>query len=204
MRTVDVSASDVDGRGDYPLRREFVQQQADAGDVGDGVHRPHLMEMDLGDRSAVHLRLRLRDQCVDGERVGAYLFRQVKVREDVLYLAHPGVAVPLVVMMRLSVPVFVRVGMAVGMFVPMRLFVAMAVFMAMRRTGLHALLLFAVYGDGDVRSRDAAFDAGGGGYRHARKREPVHLLKEGGGVRMELQQRRRQHVARGSHAAVKV
>ena len=101
-------------------------------------------------------------------------------------------------------PVFVRVGMAVGMFVPMRLFVAMAVFMAMRRPRLHALLLFAVYGDGDVRSRDAAFDAGGGGYRHARKREPVHLLKEGGRVRMELQQRRRQHVARGSHAAVKV
>ena len=193
----------MDGRGDYPLRREFVQQQADAGNVGDGVHRPHLMEMYFGYRPAVYLSLRLRDQRVDGERVGAYLFRQVEVREDVLYFAHPGVAV-----MRLSVPmfvpVFVRVGMAVGMFVPMRLFVAMAVFMAMRRPGLHALLLFAVYGDGDVRSRDAAFDAGGGGYRHAWKREPVHLLKEGGGVWMELQQRRRQHVARGSHAAVKV
>ena len=108
--------------------------------------------------------------------------------DEVLYLMHPHVAVLLFVMMMRRVLMRVRLMM----------FAAVAA-----RFALRALLL-AVYGDGDASPGDAAFDAGRGGYLHTGDRERVHPFEEGGGVRVKLQQRRRQHVARGSHAAVKI
>ena len=137
----------------------------------------------------MHLGLGAGDQRVDRDHVGTHLLRQVEMGDEVLYLRHPHVAVLLFVMMMRRVLMRVRLMM----------FAAVAA-----RFALRALLLLAVYGDGDAGPGDAAFDAGRGGYLHTGDRERVHPFEEGGGVRVKLQQRRRQHVARGSHAAVKI
>ncbi len=65
MRAQDGPAPDRDRRGADAIRRELVQEQTDAGDVGDRVVGADLVEVDLADRPAVRPGLGVGERLID-------------------------------------------------------------------------------------------------------------------------------------------
>ena len=66
----DEAAADFGRGGEDAIRLELLDEGRVGGDVADRVHRADLVEVHLGDRHAVGLRLRSGDQFVDGLDVG--------------------------------------------------------------------------------------------------------------------------------------
>lgn len=58
--------------------------------------------------------------------------------------------------------------------------------------------------NGQVRARNAAFHAFLQGKGHVQQAQSVQPLHKTGRVRQQLQQRRRQHISRRTHAAVQI
>ena len=124
-----MTASHMNRRNDHLIRRNLVHQQADCRDIRNGIHGSHLVEMDLRNRNAVGMALRLRNQAVNCHHILLHLLRNVQVTaDDMLNIMETAV-----VMMRVtSITVFVGVfmGMLVGVLVVVLMGVLM-IFMLM-------------------------------------------------------------------------
>ena len=111
-----MTASHMNRGNDHLIRRNLVHQQADCRDIRNGIHGSHLVEMDLRNRNAVGMALRLRNQAVNCHHILLHLLRNVQVTaDDMLNIMETAV-----VMMRVtSITVFVGVfmGMLVGVLV---------------------------------------------------------------------------------------
>ena len=75
MGTFDLPASHMDGRSDHLIRRKLMHEHTNRGYVGDGVHSPDFMEMNVCDRNAVDMAFSLCDQLVNAENILSYLLR---------------------------------------------------------------------------------------------------------------------------------
>ena len=189
MRAAHLPAPNVDRRDDDLIRRQPIHQQAHRRHVGDGVHRADLVEVDLLHRHAVRAALRLGNQAVDREDIVLHLLRQVQVpAHDMLNIVQAAVLVMVVL------------AVVVVMLVRMLMVVFMLVMMAEHLLGL----LFAVDSHRHVRAADAAFDRVLADVLHAGDPQRVQFLYKALRIGQQLQQSRRQHVARRAHAAVEI
>ena len=120
----------------------------------------------------------------------------------VMLVAAAAVLAELVVMvvMLMNVVLTVVMVMVVLMLVILTMVVLMMLMIMMM---VQALFLFAAHGDLHVGPGDAAFDGRLGLEDHARYAETVELVYKGLGIGQKLQKGGGQHVAGGSHAAVK-
>lgn len=107
-----LAVSHVDRRCDDLIRRQLVEQQADGGDVGDGVHGADFVEVDLADQLIMRFAFSLGDETVDGEDILADGLRQFQVSYDMLDVVQAAVCVVTVCML-----VFMGVS-AVAVIVP--------------------------------------------------------------------------------------
>ena len=69
VSTANIATADTDFRGDNALRRKFLHQQTDHQYVGDSVHLPQLMKMDLLHANTVDSAFRLGNAVIDCQRV---------------------------------------------------------------------------------------------------------------------------------------
>ena len=103
-------------------------------------------------------------------------------------------------MLVMAMPAQLFVRMRAAVFVYVRIVVSMLVMMPV----LARALFFTVYQDFHARALYAAFDAWDGAVFDAGDSERVEPLDEFFGLGQELEQRRREHVARRAHSAVYV
>jgi len=73
----DRSAADIERRADDGADIEQVEGQAGADDIGDGIGRAHLVEMDLLDGHLVDLRFGFAETAEDGDGIAAGAFGDV-------------------------------------------------------------------------------------------------------------------------------
>ena len=179
----------MDRRHHHPVGPYHVHQQARAHHVGHRVQRAHLVEVDLRDRRAVDLGLRLGDQAVHRLGVPLHGVGQRQAVDDAVDVVRGGVV--MVVMP-------VAVVMVMVMLVPMVMMMLPA-----QRHVLHDLLL-PVHRDGDVRAQDAALLGPPALEPHPGQLEPVHRRDEPVRVGDQLRQRGHQHVPRRAHVAFDV
>ena len=104
---------------DHLIRSNLVHQQADCRDIRNGIHGSHLVEMDLRNRNAVGMTLRLRNQAVNCHHILLHLIRNVQVTADDML----NVMETAVMMMRVTI-----ITVLVGMLVSVSMGVLMAVF----------------------------------------------------------------------------
>ena len=177
MGAPHLAAAHADRRGHDLARRQSVQQQAHRRHIRQSVHGAHLVEMDVLHRHTVDMALRLGDQPVHRQHVGLHPLRQAQmVTHHVLHPVQARVVMVPVIM--------VMVVMAVLMH---GLGFLRAVYFHRHMGTLHAA----------ARHRFAAVD-------HARHADGVQLRQGRFPVRHQLQQRRRQHIARRAHGAVQI
>ena len=182
----DVAAADVHGRDDDLLRREPLKQQAHGCDVRKRVHRADLMKVDLVDRPAVGLALCCGQTAIDGEDIVPHTLRDRQGRNARADVRHAGV------------------GMRVFMGMLMVMLVNMTASMCVRQRDVLTLLLRAVHGHGELRAADAALFGAHGRGDNAGDAQRIELLQKCLRLRQQLEQRRREHIARSAHAAVKI
>ena len=112
-----------------------MQEQAEGRDVGDRVHSPHFMEVDLFDRPSVGMTLGLRDQLIDLHDVTADRFRNVQMVHNAPDIGeipvHMVVAVMMVVVVSLVMPVIVTMTMMMVMLMTMSIMFIMMVVVLM-------------------------------------------------------------------------
>ena len=98
------------------------------------------------------------------------------------------------------------VGMRVfmGMFMLMVMLVNMTACMCVCQRDVLTLLLRAVHGHGELRAADAALFGAHGRGDNAGDAQRIKLLQKCLRLRQQLEQRRREHIARSAHAAVKI
>ena len=72
MGTAYFSAAHMDRRGDDPVWRKRVKEQAHGGNIRNSVHRAYFVEMDLFYRHAVHMAFRFRDKPVYRQHILLY------------------------------------------------------------------------------------------------------------------------------------
>ena len=82
MRTFYLPAADPHRRDHNLLRRQAIQQQTHRRHIRDGVHRPHLVKMNLAHRDTMYMALRLRDQGIDREDVPADFLRHRQASDN--------------------------------------------------------------------------------------------------------------------------
>ena len=114
-----MTASHMHRENDHLIRRNLVHQQADCRDIRNGIHGSHLVEMDLRNRNAVGMTLRLRNQAVNCHHILLHLIRNVQVTADDML----NVMETAVMMMRVTI-----ITVLVGMLVSVSMGVLMAVF----------------------------------------------------------------------------
>ena len=169
-----------------------MHQQADSGDVRDGVHGAHLVEVDLRDGHTVDQALRFGDQPIDRQDICPNFLRKVQVADDVLDIVHAAVMV-------VAMPVLMVV--LVVVIVIMLVVVVMLVVMVVM---VQALFLFPVHRHGDMSALDAALHRRPPGHMDPRNTQTVHLVQKRLLVRQQLQQGGGQHIACGTHSAVQI
>ena len=86
----------------------------------------------------------------------------------------------------------------------MVMLVNMTACMCVRQRDVLTLLLRAVHGHGELRAADAALFGAHGRGDNAGDAQRIELLQKCLRLRQQLEQRRREHIARGAHAAVKI
>ena len=135
---VTSAAAHMDGTADDAVRADLIQQQAHGGDVGDGVHRPHLVEVDLVHGSAVDGAFGFGDDLIDRQHVLLHLVLDGHGRHHGADIGHGAVvmvmAVLVVVMMMVMVVVMVMIvvmRMVMMMVMVMLMFVAVLMVMMM-------------------------------------------------------------------------
>ena len=107
-----MTASHMNRGNDHLIRSNLVHQQADCCDIRNGIHGSHLVEMDLRNRNAVGMALRLRNQAVNCHHILLHLIRKIQMITDNML----NVVETAVVMMGVTgITVFVGVLMAVFM-----------------------------------------------------------------------------------------
>ena len=107
-----MTASHMNRGNDHLIRSNLVHQQADCCDIRNGIHGSHLVEMDLRNRNAVGMALRLRNQAVNCHHILLHLIRNVQMTTDDML----NVMETAVMMMRVTIiTVLVDVLMAVFM-----------------------------------------------------------------------------------------
>ena len=97
-----------------------------------------------------------------------------------------------------------RVFMGMLMLVLMLMLVNMTASMCVRQRDVLTLLLRAVHGHGELRAADAALFGAHGRGDNAGDAQRIELLQKCLRLRHQLEQRRREHIARSAHAAVKI
>ena len=200
-----MTTAHMDGGNDDPFRRQPIHQQADGNDIRHGVHRSHLVEVDLRHRNIVGAALRLCDKSVDGHRVVLHRLGQMQAGYNML---DPVQAVVLVrrVLMLMRVFMLMLVFMFMFMSMPMRVFVLMlmcvlvVVMMGMRMIGF----FHTIYRNRHMCAGDAALYGHLPAILHAGNAESVQLVHKAIRVRQQLQQCRGQHIASGAHAAIQI
>ena len=90
------------------------------------------------------------------------------------------------------------------MLMLMVMLVNMTASMCVRQQDVLTLLLRAVHGHGELRAADAALFGAHGRGDNAGDAQRIELLQKCLRLRQQLEQRRREHIARGAHAAVKI
>ena len=186
MGAADVAAANMHGRDDDLLRREPLKQQAHGRDVRKRVHRADLVEVDLVDRPAVGLALCCGQTAIDGEDIVPHTLRDRQGRNARADVRYAGV------------------GMRVFMGMLMVMLVNMTASMCVRQRDVLTLLLRAVHGHGELRAADAALFGAHGRGDNAGDAQRIELLQKCLRLRQQLEQRRREHIARSAHAAVKI
>ena len=107
-----MTASHMNRGNDHLIRSNLVHQQADCCDIRNGIHGSHLVEMNLRNRNAVGMALRLRNQAVNCHHILLHLIRKIQMITDNML----NVVETAVVMMGVTgITVFVGVLMAVFM-----------------------------------------------------------------------------------------
>ncbi len=189
MGAFHLPASHMYRRHNHLIRRQSVHQHTDRRDIRHRVHCSHLVEMNLGDRHAVHMAFRLRNHSKHCHNVPADPLRHRQTVHNVLYLMHAAV-----VMVPVAVGMFRIVRMPVLMFCTMR----MPVFMA-----VHLLrLLFPMNPHGNVGAPDAALLCLLTHHLHPGNTQGVQSLQHLLPIRQKFQKSRSQHVSRRPHTAV--
>ena len=107
-----MTASHMNRGNDHLIRSNLVHQQADCRDIRNGIHGSHLVEMDLRNRNAVGMALRLRNQAVNCHHILLHLIRNVQMTTDDML----NVMETAVMMMRVTI-ITVLVGVFMGMLV---------------------------------------------------------------------------------------
>ena len=170
--------------------------QAHRHDIGDRVHRADLVEVDLIDRHAVGDAFRLGDEAVGRDRVFSHAFGQVEVvAQDVLHVADTG-------MMVVRAGVLVRIAMLRRMRVPAPVRVRSAA--RMRMVPIVRALLHAVDRHRHMRADDAARLGAVATVLNAGNAERFELCHEPVRIVEKLHERRGEHVAGRSHAAIEI
>ena len=114
------------------------------------------MEVDLRNRHAVRMALRLRDELIHRNHVCTHRILQRQMPDDMLDIRHAAVVVMPVVMMMLM-----RMFVIVVMLMFVRMFMIMLMVVSVMFVVVHvsAFFLLAVHRNGKMRAVDAAFRA---------------------------------------------
>ena len=146
-----MTASHMNRGNDHLIRRNLVHQQADCRDIRNGIHGSHLVEMDLRNRNAVGMALRLRNQAVNCHHILLHLLRNVQVTTDdmlnimetaVMLMRVASITVLVGVLMAMFMGVlviFVLMGMLVGVLV---IFMLMEMIVMLMARAFMIVLLF--------------------------------------------------------------
>ena len=110
------------------------------------------MEVDLRNRHAVRMALRLRDELIYRNHVCTHRILQLQMPDDMLDIRHAAVVV-------MPVVVFMLMRMFVIVLVVMLMFVYMVVSVMFVVVHVSAFFLLAVHRNGKMRAVDAAFRA---------------------------------------------
>ena len=133
-----MTASHMNRGNDHLIRSNLVHQQADCRDIRNGIHGSHLVEMDLRNRNAVGMALRLRNQAVNCHHILLHLIRNVQVTaDDMLNVMETAVMMMRVTIITVLVGVFM--GMLVGVLV---IFMLMEMIMMLMARAFMIVLLF--------------------------------------------------------------
>ena len=133
-----MTASHMNRGNDHLIRSNLVHQQADCRDIRNGIHGSHLVEMDLRNRNAVGMTLRLRNQAVNCHHILLHLIRNVQVTaDDMLNVMETAVMMMRVTIITVLVGVFM--GMLVGVLV---IFMLMEMIMMLMARAFMIVLLF--------------------------------------------------------------
>ena len=133
-----MTASHMNRGNDHLIRSNLVHQQADCRDIRNGIHGSHLVEMDLRNRNAVGMTLRLRNQAVNCHHILLHLIRNVQVTADDML----NVMETAVMMMRVTI-ITVLVGVFVGVFVGVYVGVFVVVLMTLMDMFMIMMMLMA-------------------------------------------------------------
>lgn len=233
MRAPNRAAADMHGGGSHLIRPQQMHEPAAANDICQRIHCADLMEMDLRNRYAMRMALRLANQAVNLGGMPAHLLRQreplnpaadiriagMRMGVGVIVLVAVLVLVAMLVLMAVLMLVAVLVLMAVlmAMLVLMAVLVLVAVLvnmcmevrvrMPMRvDMGMPAIrrFLFAAHQDTDMRSPDAAFLRRFGRNGNAGDTQRIHLPQEALLVFIQLKQGAHEHIARRAHGTVQI
>ena len=137
-----MTASHMNRGNDHLIRRNLVHQQADCRDIRNGIHGSHLVEMDLRNRNAVGMALRLRNQAVNCHHILLHLIRNVQMTtDDMLNVMETAVMMMRVTIITVLVGVFMAVfiGMLVGVLV---IFMLMEMIVMLMARAFMIVLLF--------------------------------------------------------------
>ena len=193
----------------------MFHQQAGQRDIRQGIHRPHLVEVDLIDRDPVYGAFRVREDRIHAKDVLLHLFRYVHVFHPVPDLMHDAMGmIPVIMIVVMSVAVEMTVMMLMFMavvmmmvFMFMDVIVMMVVLMVMIMTmvmSVHLLIFFfTVHKDLHMGAGDAAFHGRFGLQRHAGDVPPVEQIQDSVTVFAQFEQGGGHHVSGRAHAAVK-
>lgn len=205
MSTLDLTASNVDGGCDDLIRCQFVEKQADGGDIGDSIHGADFMEVDLAYRFVVSFAFGFRDEAIDRQDIGTNSFRKFQVVDDMMDVVEAAVGV--IVMMDVGVAVLMRVVLVMVMGVTVVMSVVMLVVVVTKLVGVTVsafFLLCAVYCNGQVSPGDTAFY--GWIQRNVNTGDPGGIELRGKSITriiwQEFCQGGSQHIPCGTHAAV--
>lgn len=199
MRAANGTAADVrDGRHD-PVWSQFRDKGADGDDVGKGVKRPHLVEMDHVHGPPVRLGLRFGDHVVNRADIFADLVRKGQSRD-----ALPDFGKTDMAMVRMIVGVIMMVAMVVGVIMVFAMVVDVIMMFAMIvgvNVAVRLLVEFvnalnlAVNANFEKRSGDSAALGLRNRELHAWDAESAKTGKRGLGIRHKFKQCGGEHVA---------
>ena len=146
-----MTASHMNRGNDHLIRSNLVHQQADCCDIRNGIHGSHLVEMNLRNRNAVGMALRLRNQAVNCHHILLHLIRKIQMITDnmlnvvetaVVMMGVTGITVFVDVLMAVFMGVlviFMLMGMLVGVLV---IFMLMEMIVMLMARAFMIVLLF--------------------------------------------------------------